>query len=451
MSTEEDIKSQIARLTATINQHKSTASSSGYSGHAPSDRGRGGYRGYGYNNSHSSYNSHSGYNSGNRWMNNKYVRPGLETASTSIVSTSGDASSSKAPAAAVTGASTSSGTAAVTQTSTTSTTSVDGKKEVVIGGVAFESSARSLVRKDLPKPKPPASKPPSFAYARKAGHLIAASRTYKPKARRGRGRNMTLDNTRKSWSERNEMKKRKYLNKPCPRFTTTGTCTRGLTCMYQHDPAKIAVCWNYLQGNCTNTAETCNLSHEATPERTPVCLHFLNKGRCTRVGCLFPHVNLGKKEGVCRDFAVLGYCEKGWDCDKQHVRECPDFAENGTCRTKGCKLPHVIRATRGRKVAPTPTATVEPMGDPSSALPPGVVTDLGPSEEERAILFAEDGHMGDEFISLTFHESDESEEEESGDEEEADEEDDDANDDAESDEENEEGSSEEGGESSEMT
>lgn len=91
------------------------------------------------------------------------------------------------------------------------------------------------------------------------------------------------------------------------------------------------------------------------------------------------------------------------------------------------------------------------MGDPSSALPPGVVTDLGPSEEERAILFAEDGHMGDEFISLTFHESDESEEEESGDEEEADEEDDDANDDAESDEENEEGSSEEGGESSEMT
>ena len=244
-----------------------------------------------------------------------------------------------------------------------------------------------------------------------------------------------------------EMKKRKYLNKPCPRFTTTGavsryifhsersdvsrvnnipsslslygipflptgTCNRGLTCMYQHDPSKIAICWNFLQGNCTSTAETCNLSHDPTPERTPLCVHFLNKGRCTRIGCLFPHVNVGKREGVCRDFAVLGYCEKGYDCDKQHVRECPDFAENGTCSTKGCKLPHVIRANRGRKAAAASAETQADKAKPDSdsGLPPGVVTDLGPSVTEAPTIFAEDGRMGDEFISLTFHESEDEEE-----------------------------------------
>jgi hypothetical protein len=182
--------------------------------------------------------------------------------------------------------------------------------------------------------------------------------------------------------------------------------------MYQHDPTKIAICWNYLQGDCPNTAETCQLSHDPTPERTPLCVHFLNKGRCTRgAGCLFPHVNVGKREGVCRDFAVLGYCEKGLDCDKQHVRECPDFAENGSCSTKGCKLPHVIRANRGRKTATTAKKEGETKGmDVDSSLN---VPSTDPSNaKETPVIYAEDGKMGDEFISLTFHESEEEEDDE---------------------------------------
>jgi hypothetical protein len=92
---------------------------------------------------------------------------------------------------------------------------------------------------------------------------------------------------------------------------------------------------------------------------------------------------------------VLGYCEQGLDCSHQHVRECPDFAERGTCETKGCKLPHVIRANRNRKV-----------------------TDSGNAESEKKdVVTAEDGQLGDEFISLTFRESD-SEDEDSSEEEE---------------------------------
>ncbi|OSD02950.1 hypothetical protein PYCCODRAFT_1409817 [Trametes coccinea BRFM310] len=324
------------------------------------------------------------------------------------------------------------------------------KRDVVIGGVAFESSGRSLVRKDLPKPPP---KPPSTAglqsaprtstshpafVRNKAGTLINPARTYKPKtSRRGRpmNRNMTLNNTRRPYqsvslyptafhtaftalsrSRRLLAKKAKYSDKPCPRFTSTGSCNRGLTCMYQHDPNKVAICWAFLQGNCPHTAETCPLSHDPTPERTPLCVHFANNGRCTRANCPFPHVRVGPREGICRDFAVLGYCEKGLDCDKQHVRECPDFAEKGQCTTKGCKLPHVIRANRKRKQAPPSTTANPPASSSTSA------------EASRQVT-AEDGQLGDEFISLTFHESeseeseDEDESEEEEDEEEGDEDD----------------------------
>ncbi|GLB43404.1 putative zinc finger [Lyophyllum shimeji] len=347
-------------------------------------------------------------------------------------------------------------------------------KDVVLNGIAFESSGRSLVRKDLPKPTSsaptiprakPQQKPP---FTRKSGHLIPSSRVYKPKPSRGRrgrprNRNMTLDNTTRSYQSR--AKRLKYSDKPCPRFTTTGalssgfkklqiscflkaasslaskymfttlslfhflgSCSRGLTCPYQHDPLKIAICWNFLQGNCPNTEETCNLSHDPTPERTPLCLHFLNKGRCTRDNCPFPHVNVGARHGVCRDFAVLGYCERGLDCDKQHVRECPDFAENGTCTTKGCKLPHVIRANRTRKPTVKP-ADAPTLVEPSAPDGASVVTDL--LEQQQAVhVTADDAQLGDEYISLTFNES-ESEISEEESEEDEDEEDDDEDDEGE--------------------
>lgn len=237
--------------------------------------------------------------------------------------------------------------------------------------------------------------------------------------------------------------KRSKVDKPCPRFTTTGAsfyfilkrflncsftafcdyltylgaCNRGLTCIYQHDPSKIAICWNFLQGNCPNTVETCALSHDPTPERTPLCVHFANNGRCTRTDCPFPHVRVGKRDGVCRDFAVLGYCEKGLDCDKQHVRECPDFAEKGECTIKGCKLPHVIRANRNRKPAPSAPSTSSTIGQSSTS------TSAEPSADVRTnhaissqLVAAEDAQLGDEFISLTFNESDSEDDEDEEDE-----------------------------------
>ncbi|KAF8887309.1 hypothetical protein BD779DRAFT_1527374 [Infundibulicybe gibba] len=297
---------------------------------------------------------------------------------------------------------------------------------VVLNGVEFSSSSRSLVRKDLPKPTatttptPQTSAPPAPAYTRKFAHRPTRGHPYKPirKPTRGRGRgrgrpvNMTLDNTKRVYAfvfnfpfrstlHPRSRKKVKYSDKPCPRFTTTGACTRGLTCPYTHDPSQIAICWNFLHGKCPYPAARCALSHDPTPERTPVCVHFAAGGRCTRTACPFPHVRLGAREGVCRAFAVLGYCARGLDCPSEHVRECPDFAEGGGCKDPKCRLPHVIRANRDR------ARRVDAEAADAPVMVPEVAPVVGPT--------AEDAQLGDEYISLTFNE--ESSEEEASDEE----------------------------------
>lgn len=127
-------------------------------------------------------------------------------------------------------------------------------------------------------------------------------------------------------------------------------------------------------------------------------------------------MRVGLRQGVCRDFAVLGYCDKGLECDRQHIRECPDFAERGTCETKGCKLPHVIRANRNRQVA----NGKKPATD--SAATPTLSESATPLASSRSSASAEDAKIGDEYISLTFNESESDEE---SDEEEDEEEDDD--------------------------
>jgi hypothetical protein len=103
------------------------------------------------------------------------------------------------------------------------------------------------------------------------------------------------------------------------------------------------------------------------------------------------------KTGVCRDFAVLGYCERGIDCERNHVRECPDFAERGVCGNKGCKLPHVIRASRGKMAQAAEKADLERAKVESEA-----VADHKQEQQQQ---------LGDEFVSLTFEESDDESEE----------------------------------------
>ncbi|KAL2009548.1 hypothetical protein VTN00DRAFT_5355 [Thermoascus crustaceus] len=142
----------------------------------------------------------------------------------------------------------------------------------------------------------------------------------------------------------------KKKNELCKRFSTTGTCYKGPSCPYIHDPDKVAICKEFLQTGKCSAGLGCDLSHEPSPHRSPACMHFL-RGRCSNPECRYAHIRVTPGAPVCRAFATLGYCERGAECDERHVHECPDYANTGTCNRKRCKLPHVDRAGQIRKNA----------------------------------------------------------------------------------------------------
>lgn len=73
----------------------------------------------------------------------------------------------------------------------------------------------------------------------------------------------------------------------------------------------------------------------------PHCTHFLSaKGCHLGSDCMYPHINAGNVS-VCLEFATLGYCERGLECQLRHVFECPTFAAKGLCPDPKCRLPHV--------------------------------------------------------------------------------------------------------------
>lgn len=157
------------------------------------------------------------------------------------------------------------------------------------------------------------------------------------------------------------------LDQPGARLDNTnklsiGSCPKGPRCRYMHDPTKVALCKDFLKdGRCAN-GESCDLSHDITPERTPNCVHFA-KGYCTKPDCPYTHSKAPPSAPVCRAFGFNGYCEKGADCTERHVFECPDFSNTGRCKVKGCKLLHRERASVLRNQAKTDEAMEDVSSD----------------------------------------------------------------------------------------
>ncbi|KAG9032092.1 hypothetical protein FRB95_001953 [Tulasnella sp. JGI-2019a] len=296
-----------------------------------------------------------------------------------------------------------------------------------------------------PNPKAPI-KPPRGVAPR--AHFTSTVTGYSKRA--NPGRNLTLN---KSGSQP-RTKSKKY-EKQCKHFTRTGVCGRGGTCPYQHDSQKIALCPLFLAEKCPfkDRPELCSLSHDPIPERTPICTRFSATGDCYKgADCFYPHIRVGPKKGICRDFAVLGFCDKGAMCEAAHLRECPDFAETGVCKKMGikgptgCKLPHVIRANNQQRIgiAKAPKADSALQQSPPTTTTPALTSNMDPAQK-RKIGDIEDTVVPDEkkrklssssagsterataedsndFISLTFLESDDGEDEDDSDDEDDDEE-----------------------------
>ena len=112
----------------------------------------------------------------------------------------------------------------------------------------------------------------------------------------------------------------------------------------------MAICKDFLQTGSCPAGDSCDLSHQPTPERSSTCLHFL-RGRCTNTSCRYTHVRVNPGAPVCHPFATLGFCEAGGKCEERHVNECPNYANTGACKNKRCRLPHIDRAGQIRKNA----------------------------------------------------------------------------------------------------
>lgn len=129
----------------------------------------------------------------------------------------------------------------------------------------------------MAKPSPAPLKAGSVVHP--AAHPRAVHRPYKPKSSRGRptrpvNRNMSLNNQRRPYqsvqalrqhlnlfitrslrSRKVSNKRLKYLDKPCPRFTTTGTFPSPTPCQPQPKSATVAtiaavsrfLCYRHLQ------------------------------------------------------------------------------------------------------------------------------------------------------------------------------------------------------------
>ncbi|KAI1495860.1 hypothetical protein F5X99DRAFT_402213 [Biscogniauxia marginata] len=142
----------------------------------------------------------------------------------------------------------------------------------------------------------------------------------------------------------------KKVNELCKTFSWTGSCSKGPNCRYIHDASKTAICRDWLLKSDCPRGDSCDLSHETTEKRTPLCLHFA-KGKCNNPSCPYVHAEHAQTDLVCRAFGIYGYCALGAQCPDRHVFECPDFSNTGDCKLKGCKRTHVVRASVLRKAS----------------------------------------------------------------------------------------------------
>lgn len=184
----------------------------------------------------------------------------------------------------------------------------------------------------------------------------------------------------------------------------TGVCPFGAKCRFDHNPDKVSMCKTFFRtGSCPN-GDRCDLSHKPTYNRVPACTHYQN-GNCTNNACRYAHVSTSPGPLICRSFALLGYCETGTKCDKRHIIECPDYAENGECTNKKCKLPHTRHAHIERqKRTSDDDSELEDEEDEESGGENTDSKDVDSDDLDEDIVMNGDGHeisQNQDFISFS--------------------------------------------------
>ncbi|EPQ27006.1 uncharacterized protein PFL1_05290 [Pseudozyma flocculosa PF-1] len=145
----------------------------------------------------------------------------------------------------------------------------------------------------------------------------------------------------------------------CPDFLATRSCPRSTACPRRHvspsplnflapnshllrDPNKRTVCKHWLRGLCKK-GEQCDYLHEYDLRRIPECRFFATFGFCNSGDdCLYLHVDRKIKRRECQRYN-RGFCPRGPDCPKKHVRRvaCPWYLCGFCPLGPSCKMGHI--------------------------------------------------------------------------------------------------------------
>ncbi|KAH0836519.1 hypothetical protein J3R83DRAFT_8158 [Lanmaoa asiatica] len=314
-------------------------------------------------------------------------------------------------------------------------------RDVVIDGVAFESSSRSLVRKGRESPsnicyqagiqpihpsiQTPSSIHQSPPQADTPTHRLSQDNAWTPppcpsglqtkgifsypttstKEPQHDTRQHSSTNTGPSTQQAHEISQQTmppfYYNRRPPRHATAVQVPAAVVSL---------VCTNTTPTRLRSAGTFCMATVPTLPN--PAIFPM------TPSRNVLPSVFISRTTG-----GVLGIIVRSltfaWANDMASVAtlQYSDFAERGTCSTKGCKLPHVIRANRNRKV-PTTTRTGKTGSPSSDAAVPTVTSGSDSSSNNTSSsqqISVQDAQLGDEYISLMFNESEEESDDDSDD------------------------------------
>ncbi|KAG8877590.1 hypothetical protein FRB98_006625, partial [Tulasnella sp. 332] len=313
-------------------------------------------------------------------------------------------------------------------------------KEVIIDGVAFQSNGKTLVRKSATSPSALPINPTASSMTSQASTPKPTSASVSPQVRTA-GLPTTINpGGQPLIRTRNGLIAADRYKTPIVKLELNAPIKR---------PGSMASRARFNPG-------VTGYSKRANPGRNLT----LNKNGNQ------PRRKPKKYEKQCKHFTRTGAM-----CDAAHLRECPDFAETGICKkmglkgAAGCKLPHVIRANNQQRIgiakapkadlaqqrrsaavatatpataSPTLSTNIEPLKRKIDNVGGDIVLDQKKRRVssaitgsiERVLVDAGAGGAEDnnDFISLTFMESDDEGEDDEDEDEEADDDDDDDDD-----------------------
>jgi hypothetical protein len=173
--------------------------------------------------------------------------------------------------------------------------------------------------------------------------------------------------------------KRIYTSmRDCYQFKTTGDCSLGIFCPYEHDNNTkhylTNVCSRLMRGLCRNDAKCSLGEHVLLPHQHPVCDYYLRM-MCAKDNCPYLHVKHTDSLEPCVDFN-RGLCKRGILCENGPHRYYYSIIKS---KCKNVDNSHANRATLS---SPTHTASQQT----KNANPQASAESVAPITQEKDML-----------------------------------------------------------------